>query len=70
MSIINVQQGEQVYVYLLCRITEERFGYGTVVEHVFTHKVQAEAALRVLKTDSEERYYIIEHLTQPHDNYK
>jgi hypothetical protein len=69
MEIVHIQQDQQVYVYLLCRIIEARFGYCPKVESVYTHKVQAEADMRAMQDDSEDRYCVIEHLTQPHNNY-
>lgn len=72
MTIINMQQNQQVYIYLLCRKTEGRFGYCLETEHVFTNKVQAEAALRLLADDwnsHETDYFIVEHITEPHNNH-
>jgi hypothetical protein len=72
MTIINVQQNQQVYIYLLCRKTEARFGYCLETERVFTNKVQAEAVLRLLEDDwksHETDYYIVEHITEPNNNH-
>lgn len=63
-----IQQGEQVYVYLLWCSDGEKL----VLLDVYTHKVQAEADMRVLKEDNYEGfdYRITERLTVPHDNYR
>jgi hypothetical protein len=63
---VNIQQDQQVYVYLLWCSDGERV---TLLD-VYTHKVQAEADLRVLQQDNYQgyAYRITERHTVPHDN--
>lgn len=62
-----IQQGEQVNVYLLwCSDGETN-----QVLDVYTHKVQAEADMRVLRQDNYQGfiYRVTERTTVPHNNH-
>ena len=63
-----IQQGEQVYVYLLWCSDGERL---TLLD-VYTNKTQAEADMRLLRDDKYEgfEYRLTERLTVPHDNHR
>lgn len=62
----HLQQGEYLQVWLLFHVDNGH----AFLEHVFTHKVQAEAALRHYRdSDPEGIYNLLERTTEPHNNY-
>lgn len=60
-----IQQGQSLMVWFLYEYTPHG---RTWLEAVFTHKVQAEAALRsYMKAGGS--WYLVERRTEPHDNH-
>lgn len=61
------QQGQQLYVFLLWCSDGEK---NTLLD-VYTHKVQAEADMRVCMNDNYEgfKYFVTERMTVPHNNH-
>lgn len=61
------QQGQFVYVWILfCNHAGQQS-----IDHVYTHKVQAESDLRKLKAMyPDDRFWLLERRTEPHDNHR
>ena len=69
MRVKNLQQGEQIEIYLLWESDGER----TILFDVYTNKVQAEADLRAVRDDPRYAgrgytYIVTTRHTAPHDN--
>lgn len=70
-TIIIPQQSQQIYIYLLY---EYGHANGPILLEAFTHRVQAEAAMRWFEEDAKlhnepYQYAITGRLTAPHDNH-
>lgn len=65
-----IQQGQAVDLFILYE--QDHSGCRPTIERIFTHRVQAEAAMRLMRADSEngDTFWIRELRTEPHDNHR